>query len=140
MAYLKNASLAPGLKVPNNEMAGDRGYTRQDNSCGAEGDRGVNGATPNSLLIRGNYTANMLNRPEVSADQRSALEFGSAPRVAGELFKMVTGVNLVHVPYRGSAPALIDMIGGQVQVMFDTVPSSIEYIKAGKLRSAICPM
>ena len=60
---------------------------------------------------------------------------GSAPHVAGELFKMMAGVNLMHVPYRGSSLALIDLIGGQVQVMFDTLPSSIEYIRAGKLRA-----
>jgi tripartite-type tricarboxylate transporter receptor subunit TctC len=59
---------------------------------------------------------------------------GSAPHVAGELFKMMANVNLIHVPYRGSAPALTEMIGGQVQVMFDTVPTSIEYIRSGKLR------
>ncbi len=60
---------------------------------------------------------------------------GSPPHVAGELFKMMTGVDLIHVPYRGSAPAVTDMIGGQVQLMFDTVPTSIEYIRAGKLRA-----
>jgi tripartite-type tricarboxylate transporter receptor subunit TctC len=59
---------------------------------------------------------------------------GSTIHVSGELFKMMTGVNMVHVPYRGSAPALTDMIGGQVQVMFDNIPTSIEYIRAGKLR------
>ena len=47
---------------------------------------------------------------------------------------MMTGVNMIHVPYKGAAPALADMIGGQVQVMFDNVPTSIEFIKAGKLR------
>jgi len=51
------------------------------------------------------------------------------------LFKMMTGVNVVHVPYRGGAPALTDLIGGQVQVMFDNVTSSIEHIRAGKLRA-----
>ena len=60
---------------------------------------------------------------------------GTTPHVAGELFKMMTGVNMVHVPYRGAAPALTDLLGGQVQVMFATVPSSIEYIRAGKLRA-----
>ena len=60
---------------------------------------------------------------------------GSSPHVSGELFKMMTGVNMVHVPYRGAAPALTDLLGGQVQVMFDTMPSSIEYIRAGKLRA-----
>jgi len=59
---------------------------------------------------------------------------GTVQHVAGELFKVMTGVDLLHVPYRGQAPALVDMLGGQDQVMFDTVPASIEYLKAGKLR------
>ncbi|HEY6256567.1 MAG TPA: tripartite tricarboxylate transporter substrate binding protein [Xanthobacteraceae bacterium] len=60
---------------------------------------------------------------------------GTSPHVAGELFKQMTGVDLVHVPYRGSPPALTDMLGGQVQVMFDLMPSSIELVRAGKLRA-----
>ena len=60
---------------------------------------------------------------------------GTAPHVSGELFKMMTGVDMVHVPYRGGAPALTDLLGGQVQVMFATMPASIEYIRAGKLRA-----
>jgi tripartite-type tricarboxylate transporter receptor subunit TctC len=60
---------------------------------------------------------------------------GSVPHVAGELFKFVAGVNLVHVPYRGGGPALIDLLGGQVQVMFEPTISSIEYIRAGRLRA-----
>jgi tripartite-type tricarboxylate transporter receptor subunit TctC len=60
---------------------------------------------------------------------------GTAGHLSGELFKMMAGVNMVHVPYRGEAPALTDLLGGQVQVMFATMPASIEYIKAGKLRS-----
>jgi len=59
---------------------------------------------------------------------------GSTIHVSGELFKMMAGVDLVHVPYRGGAPALTDLISGQVQVMFDNVPTSIEFIRAGKLR------
>jgi len=59
---------------------------------------------------------------------------GSGTHVVGELFKMMTGVDLVHVPYRGEAPALTDLIGGQVQVFFSTLPGSIEFIRAGKLR------
>jgi tripartite-type tricarboxylate transporter receptor subunit TctC len=51
---------------------------------------------------------------------------------------MTTGVNLVHVPCRGGAPAVADLLGGQVQVMFDNMPESIEYIRAGKLRSGRC--
>jgi tripartite-type tricarboxylate transporter receptor subunit TctC len=60
---------------------------------------------------------------------------GSGPHLSGELFKMMTGVNMVHVPYRGASPALIDLLGGQVQAMFPNLPSSIEYIRAGKLRA-----
>jgi tripartite-type tricarboxylate transporter receptor subunit TctC len=60
---------------------------------------------------------------------------GTAIHVAGELFKMLGGVSMVHVPYRGNAPALTDLIGGQVQVMFDILPSSLESIRAGKLRA-----
>jgi tripartite-type tricarboxylate transporter receptor subunit TctC len=59
---------------------------------------------------------------------------GSSQHVAGELFKMMTGADLMHVPYRGVAPALTDLLGGQVQVLFDTVPASIAHIRAGKLR------
>ena len=60
---------------------------------------------------------------------------GTSVHVAGELFKMMTSINMLHVPYRGAAPAITDLIGGRVQVMFATLPSSIEYIKAGKLRA-----
>jgi tripartite-type tricarboxylate transporter receptor subunit TctC len=60
---------------------------------------------------------------------------GGVSHVSGELFKMMAGVDMVHVPYRGAAPALTDMIGGQVQVIFDNAASSIEYIRAGKLRA-----
>ena len=59
---------------------------------------------------------------------------GSTIHMSGELFKMMTGVDIVHVPYRGSAQALTDMLGGQVQVMFDNVPTSLEHIRSGKLR------
>jgi tripartite-type tricarboxylate transporter receptor subunit TctC len=59
---------------------------------------------------------------------------GTSTHVSGELFKMMAHVDMVHVPYRGSAPALTDLMGGQVQVLFDNMPSSIEYLKAGKLR------
>jgi tripartite-type tricarboxylate transporter receptor subunit TctC len=59
---------------------------------------------------------------------------GSVSHVAGELFKQMTGVDVVHVPYRGSTPAHMDLIGGQVQVMFDAMTSSLEHIKSGRLR------
>ena len=58
---------------------------------------------------------------------------GSVQHVAGELFKMMTGVEMVHVPYKGAGPALVDLLGGQMQAMFDTTPGSIAHIKAGKL-------
>jgi tripartite-type tricarboxylate transporter receptor subunit TctC len=65
---------------------------------------------------------------------------GSAGHVAGEMFKMMTGVNMQHVPYRGSVAALTDLLSGRVQVMFDNLPSSIEHIKAGRIRAlAVTP-
>jgi len=60
---------------------------------------------------------------------------GTGPHVAGELFKMMTGVNMVHVPYRGGAPALTDLLGGQVQVIFIGPVEVIEHIRAGRLRA-----
>src|SRR5437762_200833 len=60
---------------------------------------------------------------------------GSTIQLCGELFKLMTGVNMDHVPYRGNAPAVTDLIAGQVQMMFADAPSSIEHIKAGKLRA-----
>jgi tripartite-type tricarboxylate transporter receptor subunit TctC len=60
---------------------------------------------------------------------------GTPPHVAGELFKMTAGVDMVHVPYRGTGPMLTDLIGGQVQVAFDPLPASIAHIRAGKLRA-----
>jgi tripartite-type tricarboxylate transporter receptor subunit TctC len=60
---------------------------------------------------------------------------GGASHLAGELFKMMAGVNLVHVPYRGNGPALTDLLGGQVEVMFVSTPSSLEYIRSSKLRA-----
>jgi len=60
---------------------------------------------------------------------------GTSVHVGGELFKMMTGVNMQHVPYRGAAPAITDLLSGQMQVMFATVSSSIEYVRTGKLRA-----
>jgi tripartite-type tricarboxylate transporter receptor subunit TctC len=60
---------------------------------------------------------------------------GTPPHVAGELFKLMAGVDMVHVPYRGGAPALTDLLGGQVQVMFAVLPEVIEQIRAGKIRA-----
>jgi tripartite-type tricarboxylate transporter receptor subunit TctC len=60
---------------------------------------------------------------------------GSAPHMAGELFKMMAGVDLVHVPYRGQGPALSDLLGGQVQLLFATTPGTTDYIATGKVRA-----
>jgi tripartite-type tricarboxylate transporter receptor subunit TctC len=59
---------------------------------------------------------------------------GSSQHASGELFKMMTGIDMVHVPYRGAGPALTDLIGGQVQIMFDNMASSVEHVRTGKVR------
>lgn len=60
---------------------------------------------------------------------------GGAPHMAGELFKIATGVDMLHAPYRGSGPAVADLVGGQVQVMFDGAPSLLPHVKTGKIRA-----
>jgi tripartite-type tricarboxylate transporter receptor subunit TctC len=60
---------------------------------------------------------------------------GSSGHMAGELFKLMAGVNLVHVPYRGQGPAMNDLLGGQLQVIFATTPGTTEFVRAGKLRA-----
>jgi tripartite-type tricarboxylate transporter receptor subunit TctC len=60
---------------------------------------------------------------------------GTSIHLSGELFKVMTGVQMAHIPYKGSAPAVTDLVGGQVQLMFDNLPSSLPFIKAGKLRA-----
>ena len=60
---------------------------------------------------------------------------GSTPHLSGEMFKQATGLDLIHVPYKGSAPAIVDLISGQVQIMFEVMPSAAPHIKSGKLRA-----
>jgi len=60
---------------------------------------------------------------------------GTLPHVSGELLKVMTGIDMLHVPYRGDAPALTDLLGGQVQVYFATLTASIEHVRAGRLRA-----
>src|SRR6185295_18352127 len=60
--------------------------------------------------------------------------FGSVAHLLGEQFKTATGIEMQHIPYKGAGPALTDVLGGQVQVMFDNLPTSLEVVKAGKLR------
>jgi tripartite-type tricarboxylate transporter receptor subunit TctC len=64
---------------------------------------------------------------------------GTASHVSGELFKMRAGISMLHVPYRGSAPMLVDLLGGQVEAALDNLSASIGYIKAGKLRPLAVP-
>jgi tripartite-type tricarboxylate transporter receptor subunit TctC len=59
---------------------------------------------------------------------------GTAIHLSGELFKVMTGIDMVHVPYRGSGPAMTDLLAGRLQIMFDNLPGAIEHIKAGRLR------
>jgi tripartite-type tricarboxylate transporter receptor subunit TctC len=72
------------------------------------------------------------NRGKINVESTGA---GTSNHLAGELFKLMTGVDMVHIQYRGSGPALTDLLAGQVQVGFDTMPGSIEYIRAGRLRA-----
>ena len=96
--------------------------------------------TPNVMVVAPSFPAKTVLEFIAYAKARPGqLNFGSAgngtsQHVAGELFKMMAGVSMVHVPYRGAAPALADLFGGQIHVMFGTTPTSIEYIRAGKLR------
>jgi tripartite-type tricarboxylate transporter receptor subunit TctC len=95
---------------------------------------------PNVLVVHPSFPAKTV--PEFIAYARAnpgkismaSPGIGSPQHVAGELFKMMTGVNIVNVPYRGAAPALTDLLGGQVQIFFATTPPSIEYIRSGMLR------
>jgi tripartite-type tricarboxylate transporter receptor subunit TctC len=95
---------------------------------------------PNVMVVNTSVPANTV--PEFIAYAKAnpgKLNFGSSgngvtDHLCGELFKMLANVNMVHVPYRGAAPAMTDLLGGQVEVMFATLPTSIEHIKAGKLR------
>jgi tripartite-type tricarboxylate transporter receptor subunit TctC len=84
-----------------------------------------------------NSVPEFISYAKANAARISMASYGTASisHVAGELFKIVADVKLVHVPYRGSAPMLIDLLGGQVQAAFDNLPASIEHIRAGKLRA-----
>jgi tripartite-type tricarboxylate transporter receptor subunit TctC len=96
---------------------------------------------PHVILVNPSFPAKMI--PEFIGYAKSnpgkinmaSAGNGSSPHMAGELFKMMAGVNLVHVPYRGQGPALTDLIGGQVQVLFATTPGTTDYVKTGKLRA-----
>ena len=96
---------------------------------------------PNVLVVHPSFPATTV--PEFIAYAKAnpdkinvaSTGVGSISYMSGELFKMMTGVNIQHVPYRGSAPALTDLLGGQIRVAFLPMPGSIEYIRGGKLRA-----
>jgi tripartite-type tricarboxylate transporter receptor subunit TctC len=95
---------------------------------------------PNVMVVNPTFPAKTV--PEFIAYAKAhpgEINFGSSgsgttPHLSGEMFKMMAGVNIVHVPYRSAASTLTDLLGGQVQVMFDNMPSSIDHIRAGRLR------
>ena len=96
---------------------------------------------PNVMLVNASFPAKTL--PEFIAYAKAnpgkinmaSAGIGNPSHMAGELLKMMIGIDMVHVPYRGGAPALTDLLGGQVQVYFGVLASSIEYIRANKLRA-----
>jgi tripartite-type tricarboxylate transporter receptor subunit TctC len=97
--------------------------------------------SPNVMVVNPSFPA--MNVPEFIAYAKAnpgkinmaSSGSGSSIHVSGELFKMMADINMLHVPYRGSAPALFDLLGGQVQVMFDSMPSSLQHIKSSRLRA-----
>ena len=98
-------------------------------------------AVPNVLVVHPTVPAKTV--PEFIAHAKAnpgrinmaSPGIGTSPHVAGELFKIMAGIDMLHVPYRGGGPAYTDLLAGQVQVMFSVTISTIEYIKAGKLRA-----
>lgn len=99
------------------------------------------GSAPNVLTVNPGVSANSLaDVMALAKSQPGKLHFasagnGSSSHMAGELFKSLTGAQIVHVPYKGAAPAMTDLLAGQVQMAFDPLPSSLANIKAGKLRA-----
>src|SRR5580700_8722954 len=99
------------------------------------------GRAPNVMVVHPSLPAKTLSefiayaKANPGKISMASAGVGSASQMSGELFKMMAGISMVHVPYRGQAPALTDLLGGQVQVDFSTMPPAIEYVKAGKLRA-----
>ncbi len=98
-------------------------------------------SVPNILVVHPSVQAKTLKELiELARAQPGKLSYassgsGTSIHLCGELFKMLAKVDLVHIPYKGSGPAMVDMVGGQVQVMFDNMPSALPHVKAGKLRA-----
>jgi tripartite-type tricarboxylate transporter receptor subunit TctC len=97
--------------------------------------------SPNIIVVNPEFPAKTLRelidvaKANPGKYNSAAPGYGSTPHMAGELFKLAAGLNIVHVSYRGSGPALTDVIAGHVPIMFDGVPSSLPMVKAGKLRA-----
>jgi len=97
--------------------------------------------TPNVMVVPANFPANNVAeflaycKNNVSKINMASSGSGTSVHMSGELFKSITGCNMLHVPYKGAGPALVDLIGNQVQVLFDNLPSSAGHIKAGRLKA-----
>ncbi len=98
-------------------------------------------AVPNVLVVSPGFApASVADLIRAAKEKPGSISFGStgiggANHLSGELFKAMTGVDMVHVPYKGAAPALNDLLGGQIPVMFDSVPGVLQHIRSGKLRA-----
>jgi tripartite-type tricarboxylate transporter receptor subunit TctC len=96
---------------------------------------------PNILMVHPSVPAKSVGELiQLAKSKPGVLNFassstGGSPHLSGEMFKQMTGVDIVHVPYKGSAPAITDLLGGQVSMMFDNMPSGLPHVKAGKLRA-----
>jgi tripartite-type tricarboxylate transporter receptor subunit TctC len=99
------------------------------------------GSTPLVMMVSNDLPANSVQELIALAKQKpGSINFGSAgigttPHLTGELFKSMAGINIVHVPYRGTGPALVDLMAGHIQLFFDLLPTSLPQIKAGKTRA-----
>jgi len=97
--------------------------------------------TPNVMVVPANFPANNVAeflaycKNNVSKINMASSGSGTSVHMSGELFKSMAGCNMLHVPYKGAGPALVDLIGNQVQVLFDNLPSSAGHIKAGRLKA-----
>jgi tripartite-type tricarboxylate transporter receptor subunit TctC len=102
---------------------------------------GTVGIIPNAVIINASVPANnikelvALTKANPGKYDYASVGPGSAHHLIGEMFKLRTGASLMHIPYRGSAPAVVDLLGGQVSVMFDTIPSALPHIKDGKTKA-----
>jgi len=102
---------------------------------------GTVGMIPNVVVVNASVPVNnikelvALTKANPEKYDYASVGPGSAHHLIGEMFKIKTGANLTHIPYRGSAPAVVDLLGGQVSVMFDTIPSALPHIRDGKIKA-----